>query len=129
MRYLSNHIGVMSPGELVEVGPADEVYLTPAHPYTQGLIDSAPMADRESEQAKSKAGVRGELPSALKPPSGCLFRTRCPLAQRICALVEPPLRPFSPGRHLAAGHFPGNPDRRRLPQEEYHGSAQLRPAG
>ena len=85
MRYLPNHIGVMSPGELVEVGPADKVYLTPADPYTQGLIDSAPMADRESDQAKSTAGVRGERPSALKPPSDCRFRTRCPLDQQICA--------------------------------------------
>jgi peptide/nickel transport system ATP-binding protein len=106
VRYLSNHIGVMYLGKLVEVGPADEVYLTPAHPYTQGLIDSAPVADPEAEQAKAKSGVRGELPSALNPPSGCRFRTRCPLAQQICAEVEPPLRPFSPSRHMAACHFP-----------------------
>jgi peptide/nickel transport system ATP-binding protein len=106
VRYLSNHIGVMYLGKLVEVGPADEVYLTPAHPYTQGLIDSAPVADPEAERAKATSGVRGELPSALHPPSGCRFRTRCPLAQDICAEVEPPLRPFSPSRHLAACHFP-----------------------
>ncbi len=106
VRYLSDHIGVMYLGKLVEVGPADEVYLTPAHPYTQGLIDSAPVADPETELAKARSGVRGELPSAITPPSGCRFRTRCPLAQEICAEVEPPLRPFSPGQHLAACHFP-----------------------
>jgi peptide/nickel transport system ATP-binding protein len=106
VRYLSNHIGVMYLGKLVEIGPADEVYLTPAHPYTQGLIDSAPVADPEVERAKATSGVRGELPSALHPPSGCRFRTRCPLAQDICAEVEPLLRPFSPTRHLAACHFP-----------------------
>jgi peptide/nickel transport system ATP-binding protein len=106
VRYLSSHIGVMYLGKLVEVGPADEVYLSPAHPYTQGLIDSAPVADPVTEHAKAKSGVRGELPSALTPPSGCRFRTRCPLAQEICAEVEPPLRPFSPTRHLAACHFP-----------------------
>jgi peptide/nickel transport system ATP-binding protein len=106
VRYLSSHIGVMYLGKLVEVGPADEVYLTPAHPYTQGLIDSAPVADPVTEHAKAKSGVRGELPSALTPPSGCRFRTRCPLAQEICAEVEPPLRPFSPTQHLAACHFP-----------------------
>ncbi len=106
VRYLSNHIGVMYLGKLVEVGPADEVYLTPAHPYTQGLIDSAPVADPEAEQAKARSGVRGELPSALSPPSGCRFRTRCPLAQQVCAEVEPALRPFSASRHLAACHFP-----------------------
>jgi peptide/nickel transport system ATP-binding protein len=106
VRYLSNRIGVMYLGKLVEVGPADEVYLTPAHPYTQGLIDSAPVADPQAEKAKVDAGVRGELPSAIHPPSGCRFRTRCPLAQEICAEVEPPLRPFSVNGHQAACHFP-----------------------
>jgi peptide/nickel transport system ATP-binding protein len=106
VRYLSDHIGVMYLGKLVEVGPAEEVYLTPAHPYTRGLIDSAPVADPIAEKAKVRAGVTGELPSALSPPSGCRFRTRCPLAQEICAEVEPPLRPFSEQRHMAACHFP-----------------------
>jgi peptide/nickel transport system ATP-binding protein len=106
VRYLSNQIGVMYLGKLVEVGPADEVYLTPAHPYTRGLIDSAPVADPKAEQAKAQAGVTGELPSAINPPSGCRFRTRCPLAQDICAEVEPPLVPFSTAGHQAACHFP-----------------------
>ncbi len=106
VRYLSNQIGVMYLGKLVEVGPADEVYLTPAHPYTRGLIDSAPVADPQAERAKVDAGVRGELPSAIHPPSGCRFRTRCPLAQEICAEVEPPLRSFSVNGHQAACHFP-----------------------
>jgi peptide/nickel transport system ATP-binding protein len=106
VRYLSNRIGVMYLGKLVEIGSADEVYLRPAHPYTKGLLDSAPVADPETEQAKVKAGVSGELPSAIHPPSGCRFRTRCPLAQEICAEVEPPLRPFPGTGHLAACHFP-----------------------
>jgi peptide/nickel transport system ATP-binding protein len=106
VRYLSNKIGVMYLGKLVEVGPSDEVYLTPAHPYTRGLLDSAPVADPEAEKAKVRAGISGELPSAIKPPSGCRFRTRCPLAEKICAEVEPPLRPFSENGHLAACHFP-----------------------
>src|SRR5215469_7354177 len=106
VRYLSNTIGVMYLGKLVEVGPADEVYLTPAHPYTRGLIDSAPVADPQTERARVDAGVHGELPSAIHPPSGCRFRTRCPLAQEICAEVEPPLQPFGANGHLAACHFP-----------------------
>jgi peptide/nickel transport system ATP-binding protein len=106
VRYLSDHIGVMYLGKLVEVGPAEEVYLQPAHPYTRGLIDSAPVADPVAEKAKVRAGVTGELPSAISPPSGCRFRTRCPLAQEICAEVEPPLRPFSEQGHIAACHFP-----------------------
>jgi peptide/nickel transport system ATP-binding protein len=109
VRYLSNHIGVMYLGKLVEVGPADEVYLRPAHPYTRGLIDSAPAADPEAERGKEKAGISGELPSAISPPSGCRFRTRCPLAQEICAADEPPLRPFSAAGHMAACHFPLQP--------------------
>jgi peptide/nickel transport system ATP-binding protein len=109
IRYLSNHIGVMYLGKLVEVGPADEVYLTPAHPYTRGLIDSAPVADPEAEQAKERSGVTGELPSAISPPSGCRFRTRCPRAQELCAEVEPQLASFSPNGHMAACHFPLEP--------------------
>jgi peptide/nickel transport system ATP-binding protein len=106
VRYLSDKIGVMYLGKLVEVGPAEEVYLRPAHPYTRGLLDSAPVADPEAEKAKVSEGVTGELPSAIHPPSGCRFRTRCPLAQAICADVEPPMRRFPGEGHLAACHFP-----------------------
>ena len=110
VRYLSNHIAVMYLGKLVEIGTADEVYLRPAHPYTRGLIDSAPTADPEIERAKENAGISGELPSALHPPTGCRFRTRCPLAQEICANVEPPLTAKGVEGRLAACHFPLQPD-------------------
>jgi peptide/nickel transport system ATP-binding protein len=105
VRYLSDHIGVMYLGKLVEVGQAEKVYLQPAHPYTKGLIDSAPVADPGAEKAKVREGVTGELPSAIHPPSGCRFRTRCPFAQERCAEEEPLLRSFGHG-HLAACHFP-----------------------
>ncbi len=106
VRYLSEKIGVMYLGKLVEVGPAEEVYMRPAHPYTRGLLDSAPVADPAAEKAKVSEGVTGELPSAIHPPSGCRFRTRCPRAQAICADVEPPMQPFAGDGHLAACHFP-----------------------
>ena len=106
VRYLSTQIGVMYLGKLVEVGPADEVYLTPAHHYTRGLIDSAPVADPALEKTKEKAGITGELPSAIHPPSGCRFRTRCPRAQDLCAEVEPEMTRFSATGHMAACHFP-----------------------
>ncbi len=106
VRHLSDRIGVMYLGKLVEVGPAEEVYLRPAHPYTKGLLDSAPVADPEAERAKVSAGVTGELPSAIHPPSGCRFRTRCPLAQALCADIEPPMRSYAGDGHLAACHFP-----------------------
>jgi peptide/nickel transport system ATP-binding protein len=105
VRYLSNNIGVMYLGKLVEIGPANEVYYGPVHPYTRGLIDTIPMADPVAEKAKVAKGVAGELPSAIDPPSGCRFRTRCPRAQDLCAVEEPPLRPFG-DHHLAACHFP-----------------------
>ena len=105
VRYLANDIGVMYLGKLVEVGPADKVYGSPAHPYTKGLIDAAPVADPVAEKAKVRAGVAGELPSAILPPSGCRFRTRCPFAQDRCAEEEPLLRSFGPAHH-AACHFP-----------------------
>ena len=89
VRYLSNHIGVMYLGKLVEIGTADEVYLRPAHPYTKGLIESAPTADPETERSKVHEGITGELPSAMHPPTGCRFRTRCPIAQEICSTKEP----------------------------------------
>jgi peptide/nickel transport system ATP-binding protein len=105
VRYLSNHIGVMYLGKLVEIGPADEVYLRPAHPYTKGLIESAPTADPETERSKVHAGIVGELPSAIHPPSGCRFRTRCPIAQDICSTKEPELKPYGAASRLAACHF------------------------
>ena len=105
VRYLSNHIGVMYLGKLVEIGTADEVYLRPAHPYTKGLIESAPTADPDAERAKVHAGITGELPSAIHPPSGCRFRTRCPIAQEICSTVEPELRAYGADNHFAACHF------------------------
>jgi peptide/nickel transport system ATP-binding protein len=106
VRYMSDTIGVMYLGKLVEVGPAADVYAAPVHPYTRGLIDTVPVADPTQERAKEHQGVRGELPSAVSPPSGCRFRTRCPRAQELCAAEEPPLRPFTAEGHLAACHFP-----------------------
>jgi peptide/nickel transport system ATP-binding protein len=106
VRYLSDTIGVMYLGKMVELGPADDVYYRPVHPYTRGLIDTVPVADPVAAQAREDKGVAGELPSAINPPSGCRFRTRCPRAQELCAAEEPPLRPFTPEGHMAACHFP-----------------------
>jgi oligopeptide/dipeptide ABC transporter ATP-binding protein len=106
VRYMASVIGVMYLGKLVEVGPAPDVYFRPVHPYTKGLIDTVPVADPSLERAKENQGVQGELPSAVAPPSGCRFRTRCPFAQELCAAEEPPLRPFTAFGHMAACHFP-----------------------
>ncbi|TWP37651.1 ABC transporter ATP-binding protein [Leekyejoonella antrihumi] len=104
VRYLSDTIGVMYLGKLVEIGPADDVYLHPAHPYTHGLIEAIPGVDPSRE--RQAVPVLGELPSAANPPSGCRFRTRCPFAQEICALEEPVLEPTGTAGHRVACHFP-----------------------
>ncbi len=105
VRYLSDRIGVMYLGKLVELGSSDEVYHHPAHPYTAALIAAIPVPDPAAEKRKGAVAIRGDLPSPRNPPSGCRFRTRCPRAQELCAQVEPLLRPFGLG-HVAACHFP-----------------------
>ena len=105
VRYLADRVAVMYLGKLVEVGPAEEVYEHPAHPYTGSLLEAIPVPDPVRERAKRLA-VTGELPSAANPPSGCRFRTRCPRSSEICAREEPPMRPFGTTAHIAACHFP-----------------------
>jgi oligopeptide/dipeptide ABC transporter ATP-binding protein len=107
VRYMADRIGVMYLGKLVEVGSGEDIYERPAHPYTSGLLEAIPEADPEIARAKAAKGVpiSGELPSPVSPPSGCVFRTRCPYAQDKCAEVVPELRSFGEG-HVAACHFP-----------------------
>ncbi|MGH7050666.1 MAG: dipeptide ABC transporter ATP-binding protein, partial [Acetobacteraceae bacterium] len=109
VRYLADRVGVMYLGALVEVGTAEDIYERAAHPYTAGLIEAIPVPRPGIERAKGARGIArriiGELPSALNPPSGCRFRTRCPLAAARCRDEVPRLRNFG-GRHWAACHFP-----------------------
>jgi oligopeptide/dipeptide ABC transporter ATP-binding protein len=105
IRYMADTIGVMYLGKLVELGSSVDVYNRPAHPYTQGLLDAVPAATVATTKVERKLTVRGELPSAVNPPSGCRFRTRCPRAQNLCAEAEPLLTNFGP-THVAACHFP-----------------------
>ncbi len=105
VKYLADRIGVMYLGKLVELGTGDDIYRRPAHPYTDALIKTIPVPDPAVEKGKADVGIRGELPSPIDPPSGCRFRTRCPIAQEICSQVEPPMRRFGPS-HQAACHFP-----------------------
>lgn len=105
VNYLADRIGVMYLGKLVEIGNGEDIYKRPAHHYTAGLIAAIPEPDPSVERTKVKIAIKGELPSAVDPPSGCRFRTRCPAAQEVCAEVEPVLRSFGSG-HQAACHFP-----------------------
>jgi oligopeptide/dipeptide ABC transporter ATP-binding protein len=103
--YMSDTIGVMYLGKIVEIGDAESVFRSPAHPYTQGLLDAVPVPDPAEARNRRGRQVTGELPSPVNPPSGCRFRTRCPRAQDVCANVEPPFQDFGEA-HQAACHFP-----------------------
>jgi len=101
---VSDRLLVMYLGRVVESGPTAEIWRRPAHPYTQALLESAPIADPRLARARSRVVLQGELPSPLNPPSGCAFRTRCPHAQPRCATERPLLRDVGAGQQVAC-HF------------------------
>jgi peptide/nickel transport system ATP-binding protein len=103
--YMADTIAVMYLGKIVEIGDAESVFRSPAHPYTRGLLDVVPVPNPEEARRRRGRQVVGELPSAVNPPFGCRFRTRCPKAQDICANEEPGFTSFGPTQE-AACHFP-----------------------
>jgi peptide/nickel transport system ATP-binding protein len=120
IRYMADTIGVMYFGKLVETGPTEDVCAAPGHPYTAGLIAAVPAVTGvtgpagTAGTAQPRGPASAEVPPAVEsaptqPPSGCRFRTRCPLAQEICAEQEPPLRPHAVAGQMVACHFPLGP--------------------
>ena len=101
VRHISMRVVVMYLGRVMEVADRDALYREPLHPYTKVLLDAAPVPDPTVERARAPRLIKGELPSPLSPPPGCVFSTRCPLAGPECRQVVPPLREVRPG-HLAA---------------------------
>jgi oligopeptide/dipeptide ABC transporter ATP-binding protein len=102
VRYMSDDVIVMYLGAIVEAAPAGDIYSTPKHPYTQGLLEASLPPDPRNPNLEGR--IRGDLPNPMNPPSGCRFRTRCPAATDRCAAEAPALREIAPG-HRVACHF------------------------
>lgn len=115
VRYMSDEVGVMYLGQLVELCEAEEIYEHPLHPYTQGLLSSIPVADPKLTRKKKKSGIEGDLPSPVTPPSGCRFHTRCPFAKESCKEQMPQMREVSSGHAVACHLYPvhGNEKNRK----------------
>ena len=106
VRHICDRIVVFYLGKVMEIAPAEDLFTASLHPYTRYLISAVPIPDADAERKRERLPLAGEPPSAIDPPSGCCFRTRCPIAKPICAEVTPPLA-IQRGGHLAACHFPG----------------------
>lgn len=104
VRYVSDDIGVMYLGQLVESSDSEEIYKNPLHPYTKGLLSCIPIADPKLARAHASAGVEGDLPSPVNPKPGCRFCGRCPYAKPICSEQTPAMKEAAPG-HFVACHL------------------------
>jgi len=101
VRHLCHRVAVMYLGRIVELAECDELYGNPRHPYTQALLAAVPVPDPEIERRRAHTIVKGEVPSPINPPSGCVFHPRCPLAVGECSRAVPELREVMPGHFVA----------------------------
>jgi oligopeptide transport system ATP-binding protein len=106
VRHISHRIAVMYLGRIVEIASREDLYREPLHPYTKVLLDAVPVADPEVESKRSRTVIKGEVPSALSPPSGCRFHTRCPNVMDVCRTIDPPLVPLRLNRSVACHLHP-----------------------
>ncbi|MCC5802431.1 ABC transporter ATP-binding protein [Rossellomorea vietnamensis] len=104
VKHISNRIGVMYLGHIVELTESKELYKKPLHPYTQALLSAIPIPDPDVEDSRERMIIQGEIPSPINPPTGCVFRTRCPAAMEACATHKPKWQEVEE-RHFVACHL------------------------
>jgi oligopeptide/dipeptide ABC transporter ATP-binding protein len=101
VRHISDRVAVMYLGRMMELADRESIYSDARHPYTKALLSAVPVPDPVAERARPRTIIAGEVPSPLRPPSGCVFRTRCPIASEECKLTVPELRKVGEGHYAA----------------------------
>ncbi|MCJ8009384.1 ABC transporter ATP-binding protein [Lederbergia wuyishanensis] len=104
VRHISDRVGVMYLGKMMELAPKNDLYGEPLHPYTQALLSAVPVPRKKGEAVRERIVLKGELPSPANPPTGCVFHTRCPMAMDICRKVAPNFQEVKP-EHFVACHL------------------------
>lgn len=104
VKHISDRIGVMYLGNMVEMTTSEKLYEAPKHPYTQALLSAIPVPDPDVEKSRERVIIEGDVPSPINPPSGCVFRTRCPVAKEVCAKEKPVWQEVESG-HFVACHL------------------------
>ena len=117
VRHVSDRVGVMYLGKIVELADRTDLYEKPMHPYTVVLLSAVPIPDTTRRTKRERIRLQGDVPSPINPPPACRFHTRCWKAQEVCQLEEPPLVDLAPG-HQVACHFPENPPATATPAKE-----------